>query len=193
MVASHTPLTGDLACSPDMCPGLTGDRTGDLWVRSLALSPLSHTSQGSPLSTFKNLGFLDFLLTNCSSGHKSFTSYDLLIFLLFCGCFHFFFFKDFIYLFLERGEGREKEGEKHQCVVASHAPPTRDLARNPGMCQRLGIELATLWFAVCAQSTGLHQPGLKTLVFKSPGYIPRSGIAGPYGNFVEQSPPLFFY
>ena len=29
------------------------------------------------------------------------------------------FFKDFIYLFLERGEGKEKEGEKHQCVVAS--------------------------------------------------------------------------
>ena len=30
-----------------------------------------------------------------------------------------FFKKDFIYLFLESGEGREKEGEKHQCVVAS--------------------------------------------------------------------------
>ena len=24
--------------------------------------------------------------------------------------------------------------EKHQCVVASHMPPTGDLARNPGMC-----------------------------------------------------------
>ena len=44
------------------------------------------------------------------------------------------FFKDFIYLFLERGEGKEKEGEKHQCVVASGAPPTRDLAHNSGMC-----------------------------------------------------------
>ena len=32
------------------------------------------------------------------------------------------FLKDFIYLFLVRGEGRE--GEKHQCVVASHTPPT---------------------------------------------------------------------
>ena len=28
----------------------------------------------------------------------------------------------------------EREGEKHQCVVASHTPPTRDLACNPGMC-----------------------------------------------------------
>ena len=42
------------------------------------------------------------------------------------------FFKDFIYLFSE-GKGG-KEGGKHQCVVASHAPPTGDLARNPGMC-----------------------------------------------------------
>ena len=41
------------------------------------------------------------------------------------------FFKDFIYLlFLERGEGRGKEGEKHQCVVDSRATPTGDLARN---------------------------------------------------------------
>ena len=39
-----------------------------------------------------------------------------------------------IYLFLERGEGREKERERHQCVVASCVPPTRDLACNPGMC-----------------------------------------------------------
>ena len=52
------------------------------------------------------------------------------------------FFSDFIYLFLERGEGREKdrgreggrEGKKHQCVVASRVPPTGDLASNPGMC-----------------------------------------------------------
>ena len=38
------------------------------------------------------------------------------------------FFKEFFYLFLERGAGGEKEGEKHQRVVASHASPTGDLA-----------------------------------------------------------------
>ena len=32
--------------------------------------------------------------------------------------FAFSFFKDFIYLFLERGEEKEKEGEKYHCVVA---------------------------------------------------------------------------
>ena len=29
------------------------------------------------------------------------------------------FFKDFIYLFLERGRTGEREGDTHQCVVAS--------------------------------------------------------------------------
>ena len=42
----------------------------------------------------------------------------------------FFSFKDFIYLLLDRGEGREKEKEKHQCVVASHTPPTCALTGN---------------------------------------------------------------
>ena len=42
--------------------------------------------------------------------------------------------KIFIYLFLDRGDGKLKEGEKHKCVVASHVPPTGDLAGNPGIC-----------------------------------------------------------
>ena len=37
-----------------------------------------------------------------------------------------FFFKDFIYSLSERGREGESEGEKHQCVVASCAPPTED-------------------------------------------------------------------
>ena len=43
-------------------------------------------------------------------------------------------FKKIFYLFSFRVRGREEEGEKHQCVVASHAPATGPLARNPGMC-----------------------------------------------------------
>ena len=41
------------------------------------------------------------------------------------------FFKRFIF---REGREREREGEKHQCVVASHVPLTGDLACNPGMC-----------------------------------------------------------
>ena len=42
------------------------------------------------------------------------------------------FLKDFIYLFLERREGKEKEGEKYPSAVASRAPPTGHLACSPG-------------------------------------------------------------
>ena len=46
----------------------------------------------------------------------------------------FFFFKILFILSLDRREGKEKEGEKHQCVVAFHMPSTGDLVCNPGMC-----------------------------------------------------------
>ena len=36
-------------------------------------------------------------------------------------------YKEFIYFFL-------REGEKHQGIVASRAPPTGGLAHDPGMC-----------------------------------------------------------
>ena len=38
-------------------------------------------------------------------------------------------------LFIFRETGR-REGEKHQCMVASCAPPTGDLACNPGICSK---------------------------------------------------------
>ena len=40
----------------------------------------------------------------------------------------------YLFIFRERGREGEREGEKHQSVVASHRPPTGDLAHNPGMC-----------------------------------------------------------
>ena len=42
-----------------------------------------------------------------------------------------FILRFYLFIFRERGRGK---GEKHQCVVASPAPPTGDLAHNPGMC-----------------------------------------------------------
>ena len=59
------------------------------------------------------------------------------------------FLKKIIYLFLERGGGREKEKERNINVWLPLVcpPPTGVLAHNPGMCPRLGIEPVTLWFA----------------------------------------------
>ena len=58
---------------------------------------------------------------------------------------------DFIYLFLERGERREKEKERNISVwLPLKMPPTGDLACNTGMCPGLGIKPAALLF------TGKH-------------------------------------
>ena len=75
---------------------------------------------------------------------------------------NFHFFKDSIYLFLERGEGREKERKrkKLQCVIVSCAPPTGDLAHNPGMCPDWELNQQPFALQACTQSTELHQPGL---------------------------------
>ena len=71
-----------------------------------------------------------------------------------------YFFKDFIYLFLERGREGEREGEKHQCVVATHTPFTGDLAHNPG------------WALTGIRNSDplVHRPGLKPLSHSSHGY-----------------------
>ena len=72
-------------------------------------------------------------------------------------------FFNFTYLFLERGEGREKEGEKHQCVFASRVPPTGDLACNPGMCPDWESNWRPFGLQAGTQSTEPHQPGLYNL------------------------------
>ena len=46
VVASHMPLTGDLACNPGMCPDWEWNQQTLWFAGRLALNPLSHTSQG---------------------------------------------------------------------------------------------------------------------------------------------------
>ena len=53
----------------------------------------------------------------------------------------------------------EREEEKHQCVVASHAPPTGDLAYNPGMCPDWELNQWLFGSQAVAQSTEPRQPG----------------------------------
>ena len=71
-------------------------------------------------------------------------------------------FKDFIYLFLDWGREGEREGKKHQCVVASCAPPTRDLAHNPGTCPDWELNQQPFGLQSSVQSTEPHQLGLSS-------------------------------
>ena len=78
--------------------------------------------------------------------------YILLNILEFCPGIWFRFIKNiflrfYLFLFLDRREGREREGEKHQCVVASHTPCTGEHGPELRRVPSLGIEPATLWFA----------------------------------------------
>ena len=71
------------------------------------------------------------------------------------------FLRFYLFIFRERGREGEREGEKHQCVVASHTFPTGDLAVNPGMCP----ELESNWWPFGSQ------PMLNPLSYTSQGSI----------------------
>ena len=64
-----------------------------------------------------------------------------------------------IFIFRERGREGEREEEKYPCVIASHLPPTGDLACNPGMCPEWESNQQLFGLQASAQSTEPHQPG----------------------------------
>ena len=70
----------------------------------------------------------------------------------------YFFFK-ILFIFRERGKKGEREGEKRQCVVASHTPHNGDLTCNPGMCPDWESNLQPFGLQASTQSTESHQPG----------------------------------
>ena len=69
------------------------------------------------------------------------------------------FFKVLFIYFLTEGKGGRK-GEKHQCVVASHVPPSGDLTHNPGTCPDWESNQRPFGSQAGTQSTEPHQPGL---------------------------------
>ena len=79
--------------------------------------------------------------------------------------FLFFFFKRFyLFSFRERGREGEREGEKHQCVVASCTPPTGDLVGNPGTCPDWESNRRPFGSQASTQCTEPHQLGLHFLL-----------------------------
>ena len=66
-----------------------------------------------------------------------------------------------LFIFRERGKEGEGEKEKHQCEceVAFHAPPTGDLARNPGIHPDWESNRRPFGLQAGTQSTEPHWPG----------------------------------
>ena len=69
------------------------------------------------------------------------------------------FFKD-AFVFSKREREGEREGEKHQCVIASCTAPTRNLAHNTGICPIQESNWQPIRLQAGTQSTEPHQPGL---------------------------------
>ena len=78
-------------------------------------------------------------------------------------CWSWFFLRFYLFIFRERGREREIEGEKRQCVVAFHMPPTRELAHSPGMCPDWESNQWPFGSQADTQSTEPHQPGMKLI------------------------------
>ena len=71
--------------------------------------------------------------------------------------FNIFFLRFYLLIFREREE--EREGEKHQCVVASRATPNGGLAHNPGMFPDWELNWQPFGFQASTQCTEPRQPG----------------------------------
>ena len=108
----------------------------------------------------------------------------------------FFFFLRF-YLFIFRGEGWEKEEEKHQSVVASCAPPTGDPACHPSMCPDWESSQRPFGLQTGAQSTEPTPARVSYLFFlkgtlKYSGPLHRRELACPSPHKWESDAPQRF-
>ena len=65
----------------------------------------------------------------------------------------------YLFIFRERGREGETEGEKHECFVASHVPPTGDLVHKPGMWPDRELNQWPFGSQAGTQSTKPYQPG----------------------------------
>ena len=64
-----------------------------------------------------------------------------------------------LYFFIFKEKGKEGEGEKHQCVVASLVPPSGNLACDPGMCPEWEAHHPPFGSQASSESTEPGQPG----------------------------------
>ena len=79
----------------------------------------------------------------------------------------------------------EREGEKHQSVVAYHGLPTGDLARNPGMCPDWESNQWPFGLQASAQSTEPHQPGLYSIVLYWVAWFSSTFVLHPFDGLAN--------
>ena len=72
-------------------------------------------------------------------------------------------------IFREREKDGERDGKKHQYVVASSEPPY--LVRNPGMCPDWELSQRSFGWQAGAQSIEPHQPGRNIFFIKFISYL----------------------
>ena len=92
------------------------------------------------------------------------------------------FFIRFYLFFRERGREGER-GQKHQCVVTSHVPPTGDLAHSPGMRPDRESNQRPFGLQAHAQSIEPHPPRFPSTSHSRPPEVVSCFRA------VEVSPP----
>ena len=87
---------------------------------------------------------------------------------------------------------RGREGQKHQCVVASRAPPTGNLGHNPVTCPDWESNLWPFGLQASTQSTEPHQPGLLALFLngQTPGSLPPLSSCHFLMDFLYILPPF---
>ena len=85
---------------------------------------------------------------------------------------HLLFLRFYLLIFREKGRKREREGEKHQCVVASHVPFHRGPGPQPRHVPWLEIEPETCSLWDNTQPTEPHQPGPLSRLILSFAHIP---------------------
>ena len=98
-----------------------------------------------------------------------------------------FFKKDFIYLLLEKGEGRERNTNVWEIkwLVVSHTPLAGDLVHNRGMCPDWEWNQWPFGSKPSTQITGPHQPGLNWLLFEDKEWM-WSVLVFPRTYFIVQ-------
>ena len=70
----------------------------------------------------------------------------------------------YLFIFSQRGMEVEREAEKHQCVVAFRAPPSGDLAHNPGKCPDWESNWRPFSSQASTQPTEPHQSGINSII-----------------------------